>query len=285
MKYPAGQAVNPARNFTRPSLIVLIAATLALIACATVPHTGRRQFNMVSDEQLQSISNKAYKEILAKAPESRDTRMKNLVDRVVDRVGKAAEGIDKPSYKWEVRLIDKDEPNAFCLPGGKIVVYTGIIPYARNEAGLAAVIAHEVAHAVARHGAERLSQQLALKGVLSAGGQILTKEDGTLDQKTRLLLGALGMGGTFGVILPYSRTHEFEADRIGELYMAKAGYDPKESIKLWDRMSKANKVKLPVWMSTHPADQDRLEELQKHLPEAEKLYAQAPEKFGTGVPL
>ncbi len=238
---------------------------------------------MVSDQSLQAMSSRAYRELLAKEPESQDTRLKNLVNKVADRVSKAAESIDKPAYKWDVRLIDKDEPNAFCLPGGKIVVYTGIVQYARNEAGLAAVIAHEVGHAVARHGAERLSQQLALSEVLSAGGEILKNEDGKLDQKTRLLLGALGMGGTYGVILPYSRVHEFEADRIGELYMAKAGYDPKESIRLWDRMSKANKIKLPVWLSTHPADQDRLEELRKHLPEAEKLYAQAPEKFGAGT--
>jgi predicted Zn-dependent protease len=160
-----------------------------------------------------------------------------------------------------------------------------MIPYARNEAGLAAVIAHETAHAVARHGGERVSQQLALKGAMSAGGEILKKEDGSLDTKARVALGALGMGGTIGVVLPYSRVHEFEADRIGQIYMAAAGYDPSEAARLWDRLSKIKKPPIPVWLSTHPADEERVRKLREFLPEAQKYYAQAPTKFGVGTPL
>lgn len=260
-------------------LIVLFAA----VGCATVPHTGRRQFNMVSDQQLNSLALKAFNEVIAKEPPCKDQRLNGIVRRVVERVSKAAEMIDKPKFDWDVRVIDRDIPNAFCLPGGKIVVYTGMIRYARNEAGLAAVVAHETAHAVARHGGERLSQQLALKGALSVGSEVLKKDGGRLDTATRVALGALGMGGTIGIVLPYSRVYEFEADRIGQLYMAAAGYDPSEAGRLWERMSQIKKPPIPVWLSTHPADEDRVRKLKESLPEAQKLYAQAPEKFGVGA--
>ncbi len=268
------------------SLFILIITTSVLfVSCASVPHTGRRQFNMVSDQQINALALQAFNEITTKEPESQDKRLNEIVKKVSDRVSKVAESVDKPGFNWDVRVIDKDVPNAFCLPGGKIVVYTGILPFARNEAGLAAIIGHEVAHAVARHGAERLSQNLAIRGVLTAGGEILRRGDGSLDQKTKLLLGALGMGGTVGIVLPYSRVHEFEADRIGQIYMAKAGYDPSESVKLWKRMEEIKKPPIPVWLSTHPPESARIAKLNEFMPEAQKLYSQAPEKFGLGAPL
>jgi len=267
-----------------PRLVALV-GFLALTACASVPHTGRRQFNFLSDQQLNTLAAKAFSEIVAKEPESGDERLKTIVKRVAQRIGKAADDLDRPGFDWIVRVIDKDVPNAFCLPGGKIVMYTGIVPFARNEAGLAAIMAHEVAHAVARHGGERLSQQISLKGAVSAGGEILKKEDGSLDSKGRLILGALGLGGTLGVILPYSRTHEYEADKIGQIYMARAGYDPSEATRLWDRMSKIKKPPIPVWLSTHPADDDRVRRLRASLDDANKFYAEAPAKFGRGAPL
>lgn len=260
-------------------------AVLVAMGCASVPHTGRRQFNMVSDQQLSALALKAFNEIVAKEPPSKDQRLNEIVRKVAERISKAAEKIDKPKFDWEVRVIDRDVPNAFCLPGGKIVVCTGMVPYARNEAGLAAVIAHETAHAVARHSGERLSQQLALKGAMTVGGEVLKKEDGSLDTKARVALGALGMGGTVGIMLPYSRVHELEADRIGQLYMASAGYDPSEAGRLWDRMSKIKKPPIPVWLSTHPADEERVRRLKECLPEAQKLYAEAPTKYGVGAPL
>ncbi len=200
-----------------------------------------------------------------------DKRLTEIVKRIVDRVSKAAEVLDKPGFKWEVLVVNEDTPNAFCLPGGKIVVHSGIVPYARNEAGLAAVIAHEIGHAVARHGGERLTQQLALKGAISLGGEVLKKEDGTLDQKSRLMLGALGLGATVGIVLPYSRVHEFEADRLGEIYMARAGYDPSAAVDLWGRMAKIKKPPIPVWLSTHPSDEDRVRKLRESLPDARKV--------------
>ncbi|MGO9571096.1 MAG: M48 family metallopeptidase [Desulfomonilaceae bacterium] len=265
--------------------LICLIAVLAALGCASVPHTGRRQFNMVSDQQLSALALKAFNEVVAKEPPSKDQRLNEIVRKVTERISKAAEMIDKPKFDWEVRVIDRDVPNAFCLPGGKIVVCTGIVPYARNEAGLAAVIAHETAHAVARHSGERLSQQVALRGAMTVGGEVLKKDDGTLDSKARVALGALGMGGTVGIILPYSRVHELEADRIGQIYMAAAGYDPAEAARLWDRMSKVKKPPIPVWLSTHPADEERVSKLKEFLPEAQKFYAEAPTKYGVGAPL
>jgi metalloendopeptidase OMA1, mitochondrial len=261
----------------------LVLATLLFAACASVPHTGRRQFNLVSDSQLNAVGLKAFGEISSKEHELKDDRLKGVVKKVVDRVSKAAEAIDKPGFQWDVLVVDGDVPNAFCLPGGKIVVYSGIFPYAKTEAGLAAIVAHEVAHAVSRHGGERVSQSLALKGALSVGAEVLKGEKGTLDEKSRLLLGALGMGGTVGVILPYSRVHEFEADRIGQIYMAKAGYDPAEAVGLWGRMAKIKKPPIPVWLSTHPADEDRVRKLREFLPDAQKYYQEAQTKYGPGA--
>lgn len=254
-------------------------------SCASVPHTGRRQFNMLSDAQMNTLGLKVFREVLQKEREAQDNHVAGLVKRVTERVSRAAENIDRPGFQWEVKVIDKDAPNAVCLPGGKIIVFTGILPYIQNEAGLAAVISHEVAHAVARHGGERLSQQLALRGAITVGGEVLKEKDGKLDDRSRIMLGALGLGGTLGVILPYSRTHEFEADRIGQIYMARAGYDPAEAVKLWTRMSKIKKPPIPEWLSTHPADDERIRKLKEALPDAQKYYGEAPAKYGQGASL
>jgi predicted Zn-dependent protease len=277
--------VKPKKRTTsitwHPRLVMFLFVLIAS-GCATVPHTGRRQLNVVSDGQLNALGIKAFNEVVSKEPESKDQAFNQIVRRVTTRVSKAAEATDKPRFEWEVRAIDKDVPNAVCLPGGKILVFTGLRPYLENEAGLAAVIAHEVAHAVARHGAERLSQQLAMRGAMSVGGEILKNKDGSLDAKSRILLGALGLGGTLGVVLPYSRVHEFEADRIGLIYMARAGYDPSEGVRLWERMSKIKKPPIPAWLSTHPADEERITKLREYLPEAEKLYREASPIYGFG---
>jgi metalloendopeptidase OMA1, mitochondrial len=255
------------------------------VGCASVPHTGRRQFNVLPDDKLNSLGTQAFKEMLSKERELPDKRINEIVGRVAERVSRAAEEIDKPRFKWEVRVIDNELPNAVCLPPGKILVFKGILPYAKNEAGLAAIIAHEVAHAVARHAGERISQQLALRGIASAGGELLKNKDGTMDNKSRIILGAFGVGGTLGLLLPYSRTHEFEADRIGQIYMARAGYDPAESVRLWERMEKIKKPPVPLWLSTHPPDEERITDLKRYLREAQKYYADAPVKYGLGTPL
>lgn len=286
MKYLINQfiAVFERRRYSRRLVRLSVPLILLMLvcACASVPHTGRRQFNVMSEEQMNALALKAFNEIVKEQPEAQDERIKGIVKRVTDRVAQAAEAIDHPKFNWDVRVIQNDKPNAFCLPGGKIVVFTGIMPYAKNEAGLAAIIAHEVAHAVARHGGERLSQRLALQGALSIGAEAIKGKDGKLSTRTRLALGALGLGGMVGVILPFSRVHEFEADRIGQIYMARAGYDPAEAVRLWDRLSKIKKPPIPVWLSTHPADQDRVRKMREFLPDARKFYNEAPVKHRLG---
>jgi metalloendopeptidase OMA1, mitochondrial len=264
-------------------IVSLVLMTAILVGCATVPYTGRRQFNLVSDSDINKAGLTAYNELVAKEPISKDDRLNELVKRVTRRLSKVVEQTDKPKFDWDTRVIEKGDANAFCLPGGKVVMFSGLAPYLKNEAGLAAVLSHEIAHAVARHGAERLSQQMAIKGGLGLGGEVLSGGTGKLSQKARLLLSALGMGGMVGVILPYSRLHEFEADKIGLIYMAKAGYDPAAALQLWERMSQIKKPPIPVWLSTHPSDDQRIAKIKEFLPEAQKLYSQAPEKFGGGV--
>lgn len=284
MQLPGMRGIS-VHHLTRVRLLALIALMLCFVSCATVPHSGRRQLNIVSERQLNEIAVQAFKDVVSKEPPSKNEQFKALVQKVADRVCKAADEIDRTGFKWDVKILDKPEPNAFCLPGGKIVVNEGILSLAKNEAGLAAIIGHETAHAVARHGAERLSQKLLLDGAVSVGKEVIRKEDGTIDQRGRLILGALGLGGTVGVILPYSRVHEFEADKIGQMYMAKAGYDPEESIRLWDRLGKIKKPPIPVWLSTHPPDEERVVKLRESLPDAKRLLDQAPAKYGIGSAL
>ncbi len=240
---------------------------------------------MVPDNRLDGLGSQAFSEIIAHEPASKDGRLIDIVKKVTSRVSKASEAMDKPGFNWDVRVIDRDNPNAVCLPGGKIIVHSGLVPYAKNEAGLAAIIAHEISHAVARHSGERLSQQVALHGTIDIGKEMLKQKEGKLDNKTKLLLGALGLGGTLGIVLPYSRIHELEADRIGQLYMARAGYDPAEAVHIWERMSKVTKPPIPIWLSTHPADEERVRKLREFLPEAEKIYSEAQVKYGIGSPL
>ncbi len=260
-----------------------IGLAVLIAACATVPHTGRKQLNFLPDKDLDSLGARTYSELLKREPECKDPKINEFVQTVAGRVSKAAEGLDRPGFDWKILVVEKDIPNAFVLPGGKIVVYTGILPFVKNEAGLAAVIGHEIGHAVARHGGERLSQQLAIQGVSALGSELFKDKEGKLDNQTKAVIGALGLGATVGVILPYSRTHELEADRIGQLYMAKAGYDPQESIQLWERMGKINKPPIPVWLSTHPADDVRIKNLKELAPEAKKIYEQSPVKYGQGT--
>ncbi len=262
---------------------VQLVVTALLAACATVPHSGRTQINLVSDAELNRLAAQSFKEILKKEKICADARLNALVDRVAGRIIRAAEEMDMPGFDWEVRLIEKDEANAFCLPGGKIVVYTGLLKTAENEAGLAAVIGHEVAHAVARHGAERMSQELILSGAMALGAIAL---DAGSSPERRRLLAAIGLGANVGIILPFSRRHEEEADEIGLFYMARAGYDPSGAPGLWARMKKTFSGKEPpVWLSTHPSSAARMENLRSLLPQAMEIYRNAPEQYGIGEKL
>ena len=214
-----------------------------------------------------------------KEPLSRDAQTNALVEKVGRRIANAAEHPPQemwraPRFRWEFKTVDKNEPNAFCLPGGKIVVYTGLLPITKTEAGLAVVIAHEVAHALARHGAERMSDQMvASVGTAAASVALAATVSGRSRTYLPAMMAAVGAGATVGYILPMSRAQESEADRIGLVLMAMAGYDPREAIGLWERMRAASSGKRQAeWLSTHPADTTRIADIRRWLPEAMQYY-------------
>ena len=248
----------------RPSLLSLF-ATLVLTACQNVPITGRHQLQLLSAGQEASMGLAAYQDVLKKEKISHDPALNEMVTRIGGRIA-AATG--RGDFQWEFKVIDDDKTaNAFCLPGGKVAVYTGLMPIAKDDAGLAAVIGHEVAHAIARHGAVRVSQQLVLEGATVAA--VLATRDSS---KGNLYGSLIGAGATLGVLLPYSRLHESEADRMGLIYMAKAGYDPHAAADLWKRMAAQDKGKTPEFFSTHPADATRIRQIEGWLPEAMGYY-------------
>ncbi len=255
--------------------------SLLLAACTTAPITGRQQLILIDPQTEMRLGLQATQEILKKEKLCRDPQINQIVKRVGQRIAKAT-GKDLP---WEFFVIDKTEViNAFCLPGGKVFIYTGILPVAENEAGLAAVMGHEIAHAIARHGAERLSLGL----VASFGEALLTEMLNLKNPETKkIFLTAYGIGATVGFILPYSRKQELEADHIGLYLMAKAGYDPREAINFWQRMREAarGKHKPPAFLSTHPADETRIAQIKSLLPRVLPVYEASPKKFGRGQDL
>ena len=259
------------------SVVALCGVGTLLAACESAPVTGRSQLMLVSESQEREMGLQAYRQVLAQEPASHDAEFNALVEKVGRRIAAAAESPPAemwpaPHYHWEFRAIKKNEPNAFCLPGGKIAVYSGLLPITRNEAGLATVIGHEVAHALARHSAERLSDQtLVTAGVAAAAIALNTGNQGST--YSPLVIAALGAGASVGILLPMSRTQEAEADHIGLVLMARAGYDPHEAIGLWERMRAANKGgQQAEWLSTHPADETRIENIRRWVPEAMKYY-------------
>lgn len=254
-------------------LLVSIALLLVLMACTTVPETGRRQLQLITTEQEMSLGLSEFEKLKKSKPISKDSGLSKNVRRVGKRIAMVA---PLPNAQWEFVLFDDPQtPNAFCLPGGKVGIFTGILPITQNDSGLATVIGHEVAHAVARHGAERISEGL----LLELGGQVLETALSTRPQATRsLILGAYGIGGELAVTLPHSRTQELEADHLGLLYMARAGYDPREAILFWKRFSAYSKQKggQPIeFLSTHPLDDTRIAKLETLMPQALQEYAKA----------
>ncbi|MEQ1564014.1 MAG: M48 family metallopeptidase [Myxococcota bacterium] len=247
----------------------VVAATF-VFACHKVPYTGRLQYNLVPDSIMRGVGKSSYSSTLSGADLQKQGDDHDLLVKVGKKISKVA---DQPEYEWDFSLIDDDKTvNAWCMPGGYIAFYTGILPVLRNEAGMAFVMGHEVGHATAHHGAERLSQQLTMIGGL-AGLELYMANETTLDQKQRvLILGALGIGTELAVLLPFSRAHESEADVIGMMYMSKAGYPPEESIELWERMEKASPASMPVFLSTHPSNDQRKANLKEWMPQAKKKY-------------
>jgi predicted Zn-dependent protease len=243
---------------------LLCLAALVAGGCQTVPITGRSQLQLVSGEQEVQMGAEAYKEILAKAKISTDPAANALVTRVGTRIAAATGRNDLP---WEFKVIDDPQTvNAFALPGGKVAVYTGILPVTRDEAGLAVVLGHEVSHVMARHSAERISEQLGAQLVAKGIGAAIGLDPQITQAGAGLLVNTL--------LLPWGRSQESEADHLGLIYMAKAGYDPHAARDLWTRMAEASKgrARPPEFLSTHPSEQTRVRQIEGWLPEAMRSY-------------
>ena len=254
--------LNP-RPFRSRLLAILL--LLGLVpGCETVPITGRSQLNLLSEPDEIKMGIQAYQEVTSKAKVSSSSVHNAQVNRVAQRIIGA---VEKPDLPWEVKVIEENQANAFALPGGKIAVYTGILPIARDDAGLAAVIGHEVGHVIARHSAERVSQQMVAQGL---GGALVSGVLGTDPQTSAQVAGLFAQG----LLLPWGRRQESEADHIGLILMAKAGYDPRAARDLWVRMGEASKgrSRAPEFLSTHPSEETRIRQIEAWLPEAQKYY-------------
>lgn len=236
------------------------------------PETGRVSHVGMSPQQEAALGLQSYQQVLGQSQTVSSGPDYEMVKRVASRLA-AVTGPAAKDFQWEVSLVQSDEVNAFCLPGGKIVVYTGILPVAQNEAALATVMGHEMAHAVSRHGSQRVFQQNITQTAMTGLAGSLSDMD---YEKQRAVLGALGAGAKFGVLMPFSRKHESEADEIGLMYMARAGYDPQESIRFWKRMEQlGGGGNQPEFLSTHPANGTRIKQLEEWMPKALEEYRNA----------
>ena len=253
------------RPYIKLSILIFLIFYI-LTGCTTVPITGRHQLLLVSEEEELMMSARVYREIFRKEKMSRDPEYVNAVRRVGMGIATVS---GRPDYRWEFWVIDRDEANAFCLPGGKVFVYTGMFRYTQNDNGLATVISHEVGHAVARHGAERMTVDLLAR--LGAVGLSLALRNAS-PVAIRSFEQAYGLGATIGILLPFSRQQELEADHIGLILMAKAGYDPRGALLFWQRLMKLDQPHPPVFLSTHPSDAERIKRIRLLLPIALRYY-------------
>lgn len=259
------------------NLLGLFLLAVLVVACATVPITGRRQLTIIPAGEMQMMSFQQYDQVLAESQLSTDAEATAEVRRVGRRIQDAVElyfaerGMSDQlvGYEWEFNLIEGDQVNAWCMPGGKVAFYTGILPICGSEAGIAVVMGHEIAHAIAEHGNERMSQGL----ILQMGGAALSEAVKNQPEQTQsLYMTAFAVGAQFGAMLPYSRKHESEADHMGLIFMAMAGYDPHEAPKLWERMAASGGAGVPEFMSTHPSDETRIRQLNDLMAEAMDYY-------------
>lgn len=260
----------------KKALYILI-AMLIFQACAKVPITGRKQMNLLPESEMMAMSFTQYDEFLQSHevvnPNDKDAKM---VSNVGNKIAEAVQKFLKEKmmsdriegFEWEFHLVQDEAVNAWCMPGGKVVVYTGILPVTKNETGLAVVMGHEIAHAIARHGNERMSQQILLQYGGSALDILLASKP---DEMRNLFLTSYGVAGGMGS-LAFSRSQETEADKLGLVFMAMAGYNPEESVNFWERMSSTGGSKPPELLSTHPSDETRINDLKAYMPEALKHY-------------
>jgi predicted Zn-dependent protease len=258
-------------------LVALSAVLLLLQACATVPLTGRKQLSIIPDSSMLSMSFDEYGQFMKENKLSTNAEQTAMVKRVGARIQAAVETYfaqhnmsqELSGYAWEFNLIESKDVNAWCMPGGKVVVYTGILPVTQNENGLAVVMGHEIAHAVAKHGNERMSQEL----LAQMGGLALSEAIKEKPEQTKALwLGVFGAGVQVGALLPYSSLHESEADHLGLIFMAMAGYDPNGAVVFWERMAANAGAKPPEFLSTHPSDATRIRKIKDEVPEAMTYY-------------
>lgn len=253
----------------------LAAFILLLAGCMTVPETGRKQMVLISPGEEMQMGLESFQQLKQEVPISQNREAAAMLDRVGKDIAAVADA-DLPNAQWEFVLFESEMANAFCLPGGKVGVYTGILPITKDENGLATVLGHEVAHAVARHGAAKVSEHV----LMQAGAGLLgwaTSESKEAYQKTAQV--AYGLGSQVLVALPYSRAKESEADYMGLLYMARAGYDPKHAVDFWERFAEYGKAQggNPPWfLSTHPLSDERIRQIQEWLPEAQLEYRPRP---------
>lgn len=238
-----------------------------LAGCATNEYTGRRQLMLISDDQEKQLGVAAYQEVLAQSPISSAPAEVDPVRRVGKRIAEAA---NRPDFQWEFNtIVDDKTVNAWCLPGGKIAFYTGIFPILEDEDGMAFVMGHEVGHALMHHGAERMSQQMVAGGATSILGTVLGQKD---TGSSQAVMAAFGMAANVGVLLPFSRKHEAESDQVGLDLMAKAGYDPRASVRVWKKMSALGGGQPPEWLSTHPSHESRIQDLESRMPAALAIF-------------
>ncbi|QDA61517.1 M48 family metallopeptidase [Hymenobacter jejuensis] len=257
--------------------LVLAGCLLAASSCTTVPITGRRQLSLVSDSEMITMAEQQYAEVLKTSKLSTNSSQTAMVRRVGQRIQQAVETYFRQQnaqdqlagYQWEFNLIEDKQENAWCMPGGKVAVYTGILPITQDEQGLAVVLGHEIAHAVAKHSTERMSQQMAAQGLTSVASAAVGQAPST---SQNLFLQVVGAGSQLG-LLKYGRNQESEADHLGLIFMAMAGYNPDGAVSFWQRMdSRENQASPPEFLSTHPSNGTRIADIQRELPEARKYY-------------
>lgn len=266
--------------FNQARKVAIISCLLGLaLSCAKVPITGRKQLKLLPESEIMASSLTSYKEFLSTNKVINTGVEALMVKRVGDKIARAVTNYLSTNnlsdrvkgYNWEFNLVNDNTVNAWCMPGGKVVFYTGIIPVCKTEAGLAVVMGHEIAHAIAQHGNERMSQGLAEQ----FGGLALQQAIANKPKETQNLINlAYGAGTQIGVMLPFSRLHETEADELGLYFMAMAGYDPKEAAPFWQRMNTSGGARPPQFLSTHPNPNTRIANIQKWMPKAEGLYQQ-----------
>ncbi len=247
-----------------------------MCGCRSAPVTGRNQLILMPESQEVALGLQAFEQVVADEPESQNVPLTQLVGRVGHRIATVA---DRSDFDWEFRLLAGSQQNAFCLPGGKVAVYEGILPVCENEAGLAVVMSHEIAHALARHGGERMSQNMVNDTAKNVVGRITRKR---VPERAEVLMQAYGVATEYGVLLPYSRKQESEADEIGVMLMARAGYEPNEAPRFWSRFGSLTENGTPEFMSTHPSDQRRSADLLALMGEASRLYEACHQKIGRG---